>query len=422
VENGAALAAGGQTSVTFAETFTDTRTFCVTTAAAALKPSAISVWTPTGIRNSHLEGADYILVTSRAFLPSVQPLLAYRRSQGLRAVGVAMEDIYGEFSYGIEDPQALQDFLTWAYRNWTPPAPRFVLLVGDASFDYRNFEGCNKANIVPVHLSLTSDLGLTPDDNWYVTLGSASEMPAMMIGRLTAATPAAAAAQVQKVIQYEESPAPVAPRALFVADDDDDADFGAACEDLVALLPSAVAPQRVYTSQYSSIPSGPNGAILSDLDAGVCLAAYFGHGNVGFWTRDILQDSDVALLANGTSQPFVQSFDCLGAYFADPHEYSLGETLVSAPGNGAIAFFGSAGFGLTWEHVMLGEAMYTSLFQGHVTSLGTLCTQAKLSAYAQGATLDMVRMFVLLGDPAMNLKPFPASSGRGSIRRRPIRR
>ncbi len=53
---------------------------------------------------------------------------------------VDIEDVYDEFSYGAHSAQALKDFLTRAATNWTPP-PRYVLLVGDASYDPRNYEG-----------------------------------------------------------------------------------------------------------------------------------------------------------------------------------------------------------------------------------------------------------------------------------------
>ena len=41
-------------------------------------------------------------------------------------------------NHGILHPKALKDFLSYAYHSWRPPAPRFVLLVGDASWDAKN--------------------------------------------------------------------------------------------------------------------------------------------------------------------------------------------------------------------------------------------------------------------------------------------
>ncbi|MFQ5875932.1 MAG: C25 family cysteine peptidase, partial [Dehalococcoidia bacterium] len=88
-------------------------------------------------------GADYILITHHNIgweadgTPSgwLYDLLEYRQSQGLRVIAVDTDEIYDAFNYGISDPQAIKDFLSYAYGNWQPPAPRYVLLVGDTSFD-----------------------------------------------------------------------------------------------------------------------------------------------------------------------------------------------------------------------------------------------------------------------------------------------
>jgi hypothetical protein len=62
-------------------------------------------------------------------------MVALREDQGLRVKVADIEDIYDEFSYGIKSPQALKDFLSYAYSNWSPPAPQYVLLVGDSTYD-----------------------------------------------------------------------------------------------------------------------------------------------------------------------------------------------------------------------------------------------------------------------------------------------
>ena len=51
-------------------------------------------------------------------------LAALRQSQGLRVKVVDVQDIYDEFSYGMVTPQAIKDFLTYAYENWAAPAPQ----------------------------------------------------------------------------------------------------------------------------------------------------------------------------------------------------------------------------------------------------------------------------------------------------------
>ena len=50
---------------------------------------------------------------------------------------VDIDDIYNEFSDGLFNPFAIQKFLRYAYNNWQQPTPTYVLLVGDAHYDYK---------------------------------------------------------------------------------------------------------------------------------------------------------------------------------------------------------------------------------------------------------------------------------------------
>src|SRR5262249_46791982 len=78
--------------------------------------------------------ADLVLITRREFMSSVSPLVNLRQSQGLRVALVDVEDLFDEFNFGNKSPQAIKDFLTLATSSWAT-APRFVLIVGDASYD-----------------------------------------------------------------------------------------------------------------------------------------------------------------------------------------------------------------------------------------------------------------------------------------------
>ena len=90
--------------------------------------------------------ADWILITHRelgwdgcgAQQGWVSSLVALRQSQGLRTAVVDVEDIFDEFGYGLVTPQAIKDFITYAYENWQSPAPQYVLLVGDTTYDYKD--------------------------------------------------------------------------------------------------------------------------------------------------------------------------------------------------------------------------------------------------------------------------------------------
>ncbi|HEY7697358.1 MAG TPA: C25 family cysteine peptidase, partial [Vicinamibacteria bacterium] len=68
--------------------------------------------------------ASYLAIGPRSYLDAASELLRLRREQGLTVEAVATEDIYDEFGYGEKRPEAIRDFIAYAYDSWgTPTAP-----------------------------------------------------------------------------------------------------------------------------------------------------------------------------------------------------------------------------------------------------------------------------------------------------------
>ena len=91
-------------------------------------------------------------------------LADHQAGKGLRTEVVLLEDIYDEFNDGIEDPSAIQQFLSYAWNNWRL-APRYAALVGDGSYDHRDLLGLGDS-LLPAWLTATPD-GLFSADNLY---------------------------------------------------------------------------------------------------------------------------------------------------------------------------------------------------------------------------------------------------------------
>ena len=119
------------------------------------------------------------------FMESLAPLKTHRESQGFSVALIDVEDIYDEFSYGTKTPQAIKDFLTRASTSWQTP-PRFVLLVGDASFDPRNYLGLGNQDFLPTKLLDTAYME-TASDDWFVDFNG-DGLPDMAVGRLPVQT------------------------------------------------------------------------------------------------------------------------------------------------------------------------------------------------------------------------------------------
>ena len=128
--------------------------------------------------------AGYIILTYDGFYNATLPLAEHRQAQGLSVKVVNLSDVYDEFNYGIASPDAIKYFLNYTYTNWQDPAPTYVLLVGDGTYDYRDDEGYGFTNYMPAHLVFNEHFGETASDDWFVCFDSESDIfPDMLIGR-----------------------------------------------------------------------------------------------------------------------------------------------------------------------------------------------------------------------------------------------
>jgi hypothetical protein len=138
-------------------------------------------------------GADLVVISHRNFLGQLEPLQVQRQSQGLQVAMVDVEDVFDEFSRGHKTPYAIRDFLRYAVAEWTP-APRFVLLVGDASLDPKNYLGLGDFDFLLTKLIDTA-LMETASDDWIADFDE-DGLAELAVGRL----PVRAAEEAERLV------------------------------------------------------------------------------------------------------------------------------------------------------------------------------------------------------------------------------
>jgi hypothetical protein len=400
--------------VKFTDTISGTKEYMAVATGSAKAPTSIEADVPSSLKSA-LNGADYIIITHEDFYNAIQPLATYRTSQGNRVMVVKVGDVYDEFSYGLFTPQAIQDFLTYAYENYQKPAPLYCLLVGDANIDYKDNLNTGRKNYVPTHIFQTVDLGDTPTDNWFVCVSGDDVVPDMYIGRISIMSVSNATNVVNKILSYEQAGAQAwNKQVLFVADNDGGpGNSFEIVDDTLATnyLPSTYQSNKVYLSQYSSTQTAKND-LMNDINNGQLITLYTGHGSVDNWAAEYLFTSDdVPSLNNSSAPTFVVTLTCLNGFFASPvDDYCLGETFLNGGPKekpspvGAIGCLVSTSLGLTWQHSALAQDLFDSIFQYGHNLLGQATTEAKINAYSQGVPSDIIQAFVLLGDPYSALK------------------
>ncbi|MBN2432665.1 MAG: hypothetical protein JXQ27_14410, partial [Acidobacteria bacterium] len=344
--------------------------------------------------------AGHLLITSSLLMSATGDLIRFHAENGLHTEVITVEEIYNEFNHGLVHPQAIKDFLVTAYQRWQPPAPAYVLLLGDATLDYRNYRDTGKPSVVPAHLIMTPEIGLTPDDNWYACVDGADEFPDMFIGRLPARDPAAAETMLAKIIDYGRSPDPM-PRSLLLVADNNDPAFAALNESLLLHIPSVFAAERVYLENYSQVENA-TADIIADMNSGQLFTNYIGHGSVTVWAGEYMFDSnDIPRLTNRDQPTVALMMSCINGYFIQPFYYCLAEEFVHWPAGGAVGAFAASSNRYLWEVDILDHVFFEGVFIRGKHRLGEATVHAKLAAYAQGAPLDVVRTYTLFGDPAL---------------------
>ena len=196
-----------------------------------LQPLSMAANQPSALNKGG--NADFVIITYKDFVQSIQPFAAYKQSQGYQVTVVDVEDIYDEFSYGIHSPYAVKDFLNWTYLHW-PKQPQYVLLAGSGSLDPKGYEGLGNLDFVPTKLIDTSSME-TASDDWLVDFNN-DGTPQMSIGRLPVRTAMEASDLINKIIGYEQSG--LAKAAVLVSDISDNADFNTPNNQVRALIPS----------------------------------------------------------------------------------------------------------------------------------------------------------------------------------------
>ena len=402
----------------FEDTIADRMEYLTLTTSQHLSPPNIVLDMPSDLHSTN-NGADYIFITHNDFYGDVLPLANHRATQGLRTMVVDVQDIYDEFSYGIFDPQAIHDFLAYAYASWTVPAPTYILLVGDGNYDFKDNLGTAEPNYIPPYLAMVDPTnGEVAADNRYVCVSGGDILADMHIGRLPVQTNTQANTVVNKIINYEQNP-PSGNwnhRVLFVADNypDPAGNFPELSDDIANnYLPASYAVDKVYLGlddyPYENPAVTARAAIVAAINEGRLLTNYVGHAAIYYWAHEkLFRIEDIASLSNDRELPMMLPMACYDGYFNKPGDPCLGESVVRASGKGAIASWSPTGAGLAAGHHYLGQGFFTAVFTDNISEIGTATYLGKLKLYTEtggeaSPFRDLMDTFVLFGDPFMKL-------------------
>jgi uncharacterized repeat protein (TIGR01451 family) len=328
--------------------------------------------------------ADLVILTHSTFAEAAKKLKAARDAQGIATTVIDVQNVYDEFAFGHRGPQAIRDFLQRT-RSWKK-APRYAILLGDSSFDSRNYYGMGNYDYMPTKLVATGYLK-TASDDWFADWNDTG-VPAIAIGRIPVRTLADANGVVAKLTK----PRTTTTTVTLVSDYTNGVKFEQGSEYVAQQLPSSLTKQHI---KAASTPS-PSAAIVSAFSSGSLLINYTGHGSTEIWSN-LFNSAGARALTNGSKLPFVVAMNCLNGYYHDLYTDALGEALIRNPNGGAAGVWASSA--LTAPHIQtqMNAELYRHIF---TMPVGDAILKAKQSITDR----DVRRTFILFGDPTMSLK------------------
>jgi hypothetical protein len=381
--------------------------------------------TPVGqVANQNLHGAgsrEMIIVTNSLFREQAERLAAFHETKdGLTVLVADIAQVYNEFSSGAQDVTAIRDLMKMFY-DTAPEGeePKYLLLFGDASFDYKNIKGVN-SNFVPTYEedeSLTAIYSIATDDYFGYLDGPGDNLLDIGIGRFPVQTVEQAALAVDKVIQYATNTPEVMKDwrnyICFIADDEDGNLHLNQAEEMAEFINTNYGVynlDKIYVDAYPQIstPGGQrapevNIAINSRMDKGVLILNYTGHGGeVGLGHERFMEISDITSWNNYNRMPIIITATCEFTRYDDPDRVSAGEYAYNNPNGGAIALFTTVRATFGGSNFSLNTDLFNIMFEKNGNDyyrFGDLIRLAK----NQGGVNNNDAKFILIGDPALHL-------------------
>ncbi len=378
----------------------------------------------------HSQPADLLVVCYPPLLAQAQRIaLFHQQHDNLKTVVVNTTQVYNEFSSGTPDPVAIRDFVKMYYDKAGKDSairPKYLLLMGDASFDYKN-RLKNNSNFVPAYESSVSLDPLSTyasddffgflDDHEDVNSTTMTNLLDIGIGRIPAQTPEQAKAFADKLVNYTnpKSLGPWRNQQTFIADDQD---LNLHINDAENITSAAANPlfiqNKIYLDAYAqdkgplgSRYPGVNTAIGNQVQEGSLIMNYNGHGSSNRLAEEVILDRDIIDTWNNPNRlPLLITATCDFAPYDNPGTYSLGEYMLLRQHMGAIALMTTTRLVFAYSNRVMNRNYLQAALQprnGVYPTLGEAVMRAKNLTYTTQSDIANNRKFTLLGDPALTL-------------------
>lgn len=399
----------------------------------AVNPNA-TYPTPTIIgkvdnQNLHaLRDIDMVIITPKEFVGAAQQLAdKHSEVDHLITAVVTDEQVYNEFSSGTPDATAYRRLMKMLYDRGQAgegQAPRFLLLMGDGSFDNRKILNRSGNNWLLTYESANSinEVKSYATDDYFGFMDNTTcevdyrEKMRLSVGRLPVNSAAEAYEVVAKICQYMDNKqiGQWKQQLTYLADDGDNGSHTITAEgsaERVRLANQSFVVNKIYLDAYTQEISASGESypvayrkLHNLLDNGTLYFNYAGHGGYNNITNEgMMSLTDVKKMRNA-NQAFWMFATCSFAHF-DSGTPCAAELAVTNPNGGAIGVLSACRTVYATQNTTLNRNVTDSLFKHNNDPCGYGVTIGEATSRAKNATgSDENKMaYVLLGDPALRM-------------------
>lgn len=367
---------------------------------------------------------DMLIVAPQTLVSKAQEYANVRATQEPLSIRVvSVKDIFNEFSSGAQDITAIRDFARMLYARENGKL-KYLLLFGDASYDYKNRVE-NNNNLIPTYQEYESyhNVNTYASDDYYGFM-EATEGEWVLnhtldigVGRFPITTPEEADVLIAKVIQYKTQQASLGKwrnQITFMADDDDNTMHMDQANQLAEKIQKKYPnynTAKIFLDAFEQIAT-PSGKVspacaakLEDkIETGSLIVNYTGHGSETQWTKEeVVNINKINKYRNFEKLALFVTATCEFGRYDDPLLQSGAERLLLNSKGGAIAMLTTTRPVYALSNFAINGVFYDKVFEPINDTLMPTLGQVIMATKNNSFSGTRNRNFTLLGDPSITL-------------------
>ena len=364
---------------------------------------------------------DYLILSPKEFNDEAEKFgTLHEKYDGYTYKIVSPNEMYNEYTCGQQDVTAIREFIRTIYEKSNHKYPKFVLLIGGTSYDYKNIT-VKKKNMFPTFecmesLSETDSFG---SDDYFVILDEgegddADGITDIPLGRIPFDTINDIDIVYNKIEHYikTRNSANGLWRHNYVISADDDSKTYVSYQEQInekldtinmlfnidKIYIDAFVQEKTLTGY--NCPEGTK-KLLNDFNNGSLVISYFGHGSkLGWAAESFLDVPTIQKIDNYDNMPFVCASTCEFFQFDFPGLYPAGKQLLGHTNGGTFSIISTSRLSLTDINKQF-QRNYTSYM--NADSLSKDASIGKIFSTGKNMSNQYSKNVMLFGDPAVKL-------------------